>query len=371
MTGLYVHIPFCKSKCRYCDFNSFANCDGHIAPYFSALMCEAQAWAKREKNRKFDTLYFGGGTPSYVNPKLLGETASALLSAFDFAEDTEVTVECNPATIDFEGFVMLKKSGVNRLSIGLQSADNDALKTLGRIHTVQDFEKCFDSARKAGFENISLDLMYGLPNMTMAKWEYSLKKAIEFEPEHISTYALKIEKGTPFYKAKLDLPDDDLCADMYERSVEILENSGFDRYEISNFAKQGCESRHNLKYWHRVDYLGLGAGAYSCMGDKRFSNHCGLNEYMSAVANGGLAVCDSEEVSDAAQMSEFVFLGLRCAEGISLLEFKEKFNCDITDVFGEEIKKYCDWGFMVQSGDRLRFSDKGFFVSNTILADFV
>ncbi len=368
MTGLYVHIPFCKSKCRYCDFNSFANLDGHIAPYFSALVNEAQAWSKAESSRTFDTLYFGGGTPSFINPELLGKTLSTILTLFNFADNTEVTIECNPATIDFEGFKILKQSGANRLSIGLQSAHNSTLKALGRIHTIEDFENCFNAARKAGFDNISLDLMYGLPDMDMSNWEYSLKKAIEFKPEHISTYALKIEEGTPFSNMNLNLPDDDICADMYEKSVEILENNGFKRYEISNFAKDSYESRHNLKYWRRCDYLGLGAGAYSCLNNKRFSNYCNLNDYISA---NGIAICESEEISFAEQMSEFVFLGLRCTDGISIPEFYKNFNCNINDVFGPPIKKYCDWGFMVQDNERLRFADKGFFVSNIILSDFV
>ena len=371
MTGLYVHIPFCKSKCGYCDFNSFANFDEHIAPYFSALISEAQTWTNRECGRKFDTLYFGGGTPSYINPKLLGETVVRLLTIFDFAKDTDVTVECNPGTIDFEGFKILKDSGVNRLSIGLQSANNDVLKKLGRIHTIEDFERCFDAARRVGFVNISLDLMYGLPDMTMEDWEYSLNRAIAFNPEHISTYALKIEEGTPFSKMELNLPDDDLCADMYEKSVEILEEQGFKRYEISNFAKYGYESRHNTKYWRLTDYLGIGAGAYSCLDGKRFSNYCGLAEYIEAVEKTKTAVCETEYISLSAQMSEFVFLGLRCTEGISVLEFKEKFGENITEVFAVPIKKYCDLGFMEVENGRLRFTNKGFFVSNTILADFV
>ncbi len=368
MTGLYVHIPFCKSKCNYCDFNSFAGFDGHIAPYFSALMEEAKAWSDREDGRKYDTLYFGGGTPSYINHRLLAETVEKLHLMFDFADDTEITVECNPGTIDEQGFKILKCAGVNRLSLGLQSADNNMLKALGRIHTFEEFEKCFYAARKCGFDNISLDLMYGLPDMTMSDWEYSLKRAVEFAPEHISTYALKVEEGTLFSTMRLNLPDDDLFADMYERSVEVLETCGYKRYEISNFAKPGRKSRHNLKYWHCEDFLGLGAGAYSCLRGKRFSNYCRLDDY---IASGGIAVCESEEITLAGQMSEFVFLGLRCTEGISLSEFEARFEKKITDVFGAPIRKYCDWGFMVCENDRLRLSDKGFFVSNIIFADFV
>ncbi len=371
MTGLYVHIPFCKSKCRYCDFNSFAGCEGYIAPYFSALISEAESWSKSETDFVFDTLYMGGGTPSYVNPQLLGETILKLRSIFDFAKKPEITIECNPKTIDLEGLKILKTSGANRLSIGLQSAKNDTLKVLGRIHTFEDFEKCYNDARQAGFDNISIDLMYGLPDMTMSDWDYSLQKAIDFKPEHISTYALKIEDGTPFSKMNLNLPDDDLCADMYERSVKVLEEYGFKRYEISNFAKEGRESQHNLKYWRRKDYLGLGLGAYSCIKNKRFSNLNRLDEYIKSVRQTGFAVESSEEVLLIEQMSEFVFLGLRCTNGICLPEFKEQFNCDITDVFGKSIKKYCDWGFMEMKNDRLYFTEKGYFVSNSILSDFV
>ncbi|MBR5155786.1 MAG: oxygen-independent coproporphyrinogen III oxidase [Clostridia bacterium] len=371
MTGLYVHIPFCKSKCHYCDFNSFANCDEHIPPYFSALLKEAEAFAKRENEMVFDTLYFGGGTPSYVKADLLAKTIERFRLIFDLAKNTEVTVECNPGTIDFTGFKTLKDIGVSRLSMGLQSADDKMLKRLGRIHTFEEFKKCFFSARDAGFDNISLDLMYGLPDMTMNDWEYSLEKAMGFDPEHISTYALKIEEGTPFSNMSLNLPDDDLFADMYEKSVEILENSGYNRYEISNFAKPGCESRHNLKYWHCDDFLGIGAGAYSCLKGKRFSNYSALADYISSVSKSGFAISETTEISDFEKMSEFVFLGLRCTKGISLSEFEIRFGKSINEVFGPQIKKYYNLGFMVHKNNHLRLSDKGFFVSNIILADFV
>ncbi len=371
MTGLYVHIPFCKSKCYYCDFNSFANCDEYIVPYFSALIQEAAFRAKHHNSLVFDTLYFGGGTPSYVKADLLAKTIETFCEVFILAKDTEITVECNPGTINSEGFKILKAAGVNRLSMGLQSADDKALKTLGRIHTLDEFNSCFFFARECGFDNISLDLMYGLPGMTMKDWEYSLEKAIKFDPEHISTYALKIEEGTPFSKMNLDLPDDDLCADMYERSVKILEASHYQRYEISNFAKSGYESKHNLKYWRCDDFLGLGAGAYSCLDGKRFSNHCNLKDYIASVQKSEIAIRDTIELSDFDKMSEFVFLGLRCVKGISLMEFETRFKKNITEVFGDSIKKYCDLGFMIQTGDQLKLSDKGFFVSNTIFADFV
>ena len=370
-SGLYIHIPFCKSKCLYCDFNSFAGKDECMAPYFSALSYEIEAWAKKLSGRQFDTIYFGGGTPSYAGADFLCGAIDKLKKSFDVDKNAEITVECNPGTIGFDGFKALRQGGTNRLSIGLQSTDNEMLKRLGRIHTAEDFEDCFDAARRAGFENISLDLMYGLPDMTMEDWEKTLEKALLFDAEHISVYALKIEEGTPFSKTKLALPNDDLTADMYERAVSVFRSAGYKRYEISNFAKKGRESRHNQKYWELDDFLGIGAGAYSCIEGVRFSNEADILTYIGKISQSGFAMCEETPISLDEQMSEFVFLGLRCQDGISLTEFKERFGVSLTDVFAEPIKKYTDWGFLVSDGKRLRFSDKGFFVSNTILSDFV
>lgn len=369
--GIYIHIPFCKSKCFYCDFNSFANKEEYIVPYFSALNNEISVWSEKLNDRTFDTIYFGGGTPSFVETGLLCDVIERLKNDFNIANDCEITVECNPGTIGFESFLKLKSAGVNRLSIGLQSTDNYQLKALGRIHTVEDFATCFADARRAGFDNISLDLMYGLSDMNMAEWEQTLDKAIDFGAEHISVYALKIEEGTPFSKRKLALPNDDLCADMYEKAVDTLRKAGYDRYEISNFARARMESRHNQKYWELDDFLGLGAGAYSCVEGVRFCNESDIVKYIERVSEKGLAVIDEEYISKDEQMSEFVFLGLRCEKGISITEFEERFGQELLDKFAEPIKKYINLGFLTLEGDRLHFLDKGFFVSNVILADFV
>lgn len=368
--GLYIHIPFCKSKCLYCDFNSYAGRDRDMMPYFSALLKEAKAWSEKT-DALADTVYFGGGTPTCVDVCLLEESIEKLFSLFNISEDAEVTMECNPKTIDLEGLRRLRKAGVNRLSIGLQSSCNEALRVLGRIHTFEDFCTCFENARKAGFENISLDLMYGLPGMTMADWEKTLDTALSFGAEHISAYALKIEEGTPFSKMELVLPNEDLTADMYERMVERLRYEGYRRYEISNFAKNGFESRHNLKYWECSEFLGLGAGAYSCMDGRRFSNLCSINEYIDAAEKGKSAEDWREDLSKDDLMSEFMFLGLRCEKGVSRKDFYSRFGVKIEDCFGAALKKYVDFGFILSEGDTIRFSDKGFFVSNTILSDFV
>ena len=370
-SGLYIHIPFCKSKCKYCDFNSFANREKDIEPYFSALNNELSAWSEKLASRQFDTVYFGGGTPSFVGPSILCKCIEHIKKIFPISSDCEITVECNPGTIGFDGLKKLKSAGANRLSIGLQSTDSQTLSVLGRIHSVNDFEECLAAARFAGFDNISLDLMYGLPDMTMEKWEKTLEKAVSYLPQHISAYALKIEDGTPFSKMQLNLPDEDLCSDMYEKAVEILRKNGYCRYEISNFALPGKESRHNQKYWECCDFLGLGAGAYSCINNVRFNNAADIIEYIQKINPTGFAVNEKEEISFAEQMSEFVFLGLRCEKGISKTEFKNRFGKNIKDYFGQPIEKYINLGFLIDENGFLRFSDKGFFVSNTILSDFI
>ncbi len=369
-TGLYIHIPFCKSKCKYCDFNSYANMEKYTALYFSALIKEAEHYAKANPT-VFDTVYFGGGTPTSVDVDLLCDSINTLCSLMKIHPDAEICAECNPGTIDFEGLKKLRLSGINRLSIGLQTTDDEKLKVLGRIHTFSDFKTCFENARRAGFDNISIDLMYGLPDMTLEDWSDTLDTVCSFGAEHISCYSLKIEDGTPFAKMQLNLPDDDLSADMYQLALEKLNRFEYSRYEISNFAKPGRESLHNLKYWHCDDFLGLGAGSYSCIGNRRFSNVSGLCEYIDAINSCGTAIEWNTEETVSDKMSEFMFLGLRCSGGVSDSEFKTRFGCSFTEVFGKPIKKYTDWGFLILEGDCLKFSDKGFFVSNTILADFV
>ena len=368
--GLYIHIPFCKSKCGYCDFNSYAGKEELIEPYFDALNKEIKLMAKTYKGT-VDTIYFGGGTPTSVNPELICQVLENIKENFEQCSNIEITSECNPGTIGFNGLCELFNGGINRLSIGLQSADNGCLKTLGRIHTIEDFDNCFNNARKAGFNNISLDLMYGLPNQTMDNWTETLNSVIKFNPEHISAYALKIEEGTPFANANLNLPDDDLVADMYEYAAQFLSSQGHNRYEISNFAKDGFESRHNLKYWQCNDFLGFGAGAFSCADGFRFSNALDIEEYIDCIRNKKSAVVYREELSDFDKMSEFVFLGLRLENGISEKKFHNRFNLNIDEVFGSQIEKYTKTHFLIRENGQIRFSDKGFFVSNIILADFV
>lgn len=368
--GLYIHIPFCKSKCGYCDFNSYAGKEGLVEPYFDTLNLEIELISKKYKGT-VDTIYFGGGTPTAVEPKYICKTIDTIKNNFEQCSNIEITTECNPGTVDYKELCELSDGGINRLSIGLQSADNGCLKALGRIHTFEDFDRCFTDARRAGFDNISLDLMYGLPEQTMEAWTETLQSAIQFKPEHISAYALKIEEGTPFAKAKLNLPDDDLVADMYEKAIRVLCGAGYNRYEISNFARTGFESQHNLKYWKCDDFIGFGAGAFSCADGIRFSNETDIEEYIDGIKKKASAEVYCEELSDFDKMSEFVFLGLRLENGISEKEFKNRFKLNIDEVFGKPIEKYTKMEFLIREKGQIRLSDKGFFVSNIILSDFV
>ncbi|MBQ7960055.1 MAG: oxygen-independent coproporphyrinogen III oxidase [Clostridia bacterium] len=368
--GLYIHIPFCKAKCGYCDFNSYAGKESYIESYFSALLRELEIMSEKY-HAKVDTIYFGGGTPTFVDTWYLCNVLGKVKELFEQCSNCEISVECNPGTIGYEGLKKLRDAGFNRISIGLQSADNGCLKELGRIHSFEDFSLCFENARRAGFENISLDLMYGLPNQGMEEWKSTIEKAVEFGTEHISCYSLKIEEGTPFAKKELILPDEDTVADMYEWAVDYLGERGYDRYEISNFSKHGKESLHNLKYWLCNDFLGLGAGAFSCVEDVRFSNAATLEKYIEDIEKYGDARETEEKLSEFDKMSEFVFLGLRLKEGISEKEFEKRFNLNIDEIFGKQLEKYTNMGFFIREGGKIRFSDKGFFVSNTILSDFV
>lgn len=370
MTGIYVHIPFCAAKCNYCDFNSYAGLFEYRGSYINAL-CREIAVSEHICNVDVDTVYFGGGTPTVCRPDELGRVLDAVKSRANLTADCEITLECNPGTADYNSFKALRGLGFNRLSIGLQSADDKMLKTLGRIHSFSDFKTCFADARRAGFDNISVDLIYGLPNQNIDDWKNTLEETVRFKPQHISCYALKIEQGTPFADMKLDLPDDDSVGDMYDYSVDFLGGIGYNRYEISNFAQNGYQSRHNLKYWNCDDFLGFGAGAYSCTANKRYSNIKSVVDYC---AKEGVNCTDrgTEVLLTAAdKMSEFCFLGLRLESGISESEFENRFNCKITDVFGDVIDKNISRGTLERKDGRIKIPDKWLFVSNGILVDFV
>lgn len=366
--GIYVHIPFCRAKCKYCDFNSYPGMELWKAPYVDALCREIQ---NSSVGGTVDTVYFGGGTPTVLGPEQLIRILEALRKRFVLTQDCEITAECNPATMGYEGFRKLRSAGFNRLSIGLQSSDDAMLRSLGRIHTFREFGDCFASARKAGFSNLSLDLIYGLPGQTQKGWTETLEKALDFHPEHISCYALKIEEGTPFAQMNLELPNDDEVREMYDFCVDKLEAEGLKRYEISNFARPEYESRHNCKYWLCDDFLGFGAGAYSCAENCRWDNFRDVAQYCRAVNEKNSAAAEMIPLTAEDQMSEFCFLGLRMVRGIDTDEFERRFGRRIEAVYGRALEKNFKRGTLRTAEGRIFIPSEWLYVSNGILVDFV
>lgn len=374
MTGIYIHIPFCTKKCNYCDFNSYSGLSDMSFSYGKSVISEMENSPFR--GRQIDTVYIGGGTPTSVDDGIITDILNAVGKNFTVSENAEITSECNPGTADEKKLKNLRLGGVNRLSIGCQSADDNMLKTLGRIHTFRDFEICMRDARRAGFENISADLMFGLPEMSLDSWKDTMKKVTDFGPEHISAYCLKVEPGTPFFElqkaGKLRLPDDEESREMYDAAVDFLRERGYERYEISNFAKPGFESKHNLIYWTMGEYLGFGAGASSFAEGKRFSNPPNISDYMSYAASGGNLFADTEAESEADLESEFMFLGLRLDRGVSPKEFEQRFGKDMFEVFSEPLRKHLkDTKALIPQGGRIKISPEYTYVSNAIMSDFV
>ena len=366
--GIYLHVPFCVQKCRYCDFCSVSGKSAElITEYCKRLAVSAEAFSKRATDFCVDTVYFGGGTPSLMSLRDAELVMNTLASRYDISSGAEITFECNPATADLEYFRGLRSLGVNRISMGLQSALDSELALLGRIHTAKEFSTTFNDARRAGFDNISADLMYGIPDQTMESFRYSIDYLASHEPEHISAYALSVEEGTYFHKhrAELSLADDDMQSDMYLECVSRLRNNGYERYEISNFAKNGKYSRHNTRYWRRLDYLGFGVAAHSCFDGKRFGN----SRDISAFLRGEDITEESTMLTYEDERAEYIMLGLRLVEGIDTEEFFRRFGEKIEE--NPITQKYIENGFMRLSDGRLSFEDKGFLVSNAILADII
>ena len=367
--GLYVHIPFCVRKCNYCDFCSFPiESISFRDKYISALCREIEGY--RGRNISLNSIFFGGGTPSLLTADEMSRIVSVIQKSFLILEDTEFTLEANPGTIDEEKLSEFVSLGINRLSLGLQSIHENEMKILGRIHSFDDFEKVYHSARSLGISNINVDLMYGIPEQTMESFEAIVKKIIELSPEHISLYGLILEEGTPFYNKKnsLSLPGEDSECDMYYLAARLLRENRYSHYEISNYAKEGRESRHNMKYWRCDEYIGVGLSAYSYFDGRRYGNTDMVTEYLSESYRG---FAYEENVDNSSLAYEFVMLGLRTAGGISLKEYKEKFGCDFLENRENLIKKLVDDGYAILKEGRLFLSEKGFYVSNYILTELI
>ena len=367
---LYVHIPFCVRKCQYCDFLSGPSDEETKDRYIEALLKEIRA-AEHTEDYEIVSVFIGGGTPSALKAEAIASIMRTLQEQFFFCEDAEVTIEANPGTVDLEKLTIYRNVGINRLSLGLQSTDAEELKLLGRIHSYEEFLKSYEWARKAGFSNINIDLMFAIPGQTGEAWRQHLYQVAELNPEHISAYSLIIEEGTPFAEQNLDLPDEDTEYQMYEDTAEILERYGYRQYEISNYAKQGYMCRHNAGYWQRLEYLGFGLGASSLYGGMRFSNTHQMQEYLKESRNPDQIRQDVTVLSRNEQIEEFMFLGLRMTEGISEKKFEENFDVRLMDIYGDILQKYEETGFMEHIETKWRLTRKGIHVSNHILADFL
>ena len=364
---LYIHIPFCVRKCAYCDFLSAPGSEEAKASYTEALLREIEA-VKTEK-REVSSIFVGGGTPSALSPSLMGDIFEKIHKSFSVAPDAEITIEANPGTLSKEKLFLYRNVGINRLSLGLQSPAAAELKSLGRIHTYEEFLESFSLAREAGFQNINVDLMCALPDQTYEGWVRNLRKVAALHPEHISAYSLIIEEGTPFAKRKLNLPDEDTEYRMYEDTAGILAEYGYEQYEISNYAKKDLACQHNVGYWTRKEYLGLGLGAASLWGNQRFSNTSDFSLYLNNSGFPEKIRGDRETLSLEAEMSEFMFLGLRMTKGVSKAEFLEGFGVPIECVYGKVLDKYKSVGLLEETEGRIFLTRAGIHVSNGVMAE--
>jgi len=383
--GLYIHIPFCAKKCNYCDFLSAGNTskEDHSL-YIEALLCELRYYA--DSDIIFDTVYIGGGTPSLLDCSSIARIMDSIRSDFRLTEHAEVTVEANPDSLDKRKLLTYREIGINRLSIGAQSMDDGLLSFLGRIHTVDTFLRSYYSARNCGFQNISVDLMFSIPGQTAELWMDGLERVVGLNPEHISFYSMQIEEGTPFHKlweeGTLRPVNDTEDRTMYHRTINRLENAGYLHYEISNAAKPGCESRHNLKYWSMGEYLGIGLGAHSYIGGIRRSNETDLNKYVRIAALpprrgilNGVGPCTvwNHKNTKEDEMSDYMFTGLRKVSGIKLSEFKERFGTALCEIYADPVIKHKKTGLLKidPDNDRLSLTLNGMDLFNQVLIDFI
>lgn len=368
--GLYIHIPFCRSKCLYCDFCSFPRADAErTESYVTALCRDLASRADDAAAYTVDSIYLGGGTPTILPARLLVQILETVFSHYRVAKDAEITAECNPATGGRAVFAEMRRVGFNRLSIGLQSTHDIELRALGRLHSFADFEKTFCEARSVGFDNISADVMSGIPHQTPESYLQTLERLCALVPEHISAYGLTVEDETPFGRmgARLILPDEDAARQMYFDGIAYLEQNGYAQYEISNFAKIGYESRHNLKYWNCDPYLGFGPAAYSDFGGVRFGNSRDMDAYIE-----GKNICtDSETPSPRDRMNEYVMLRMRLREGVTAVDFEKRFGEPFENIFGKRLSAYESGGFVKKTAHGWAFTPAGMYVSNAILSEIL
>ena len=371
--GLYIHIPFCRSKCAYCDFYSLAGQEGRMDDYQRALMTHLAEAAPLAASWTVDTVYFGGGTPSFYGAKRLTGLLKWIKKHYRVDKQAEITLEANPDSVDLKMLTRLRKAGFNRVSLGVQSADDGQLASLGRPHTFDQARRAVEWARRAKFQNLSLDLIYGLPGQTEEDWRETVEQVLALEPEHISAYGLKVEEGTPLCRrveAGEVLPDDDVQADCYLWTVERLARAGYGQYEISNFAKEGFRSRHNCKYWLTRPYMGFGPGAHSDFGSRRYSFVRDLEGYIRGVLEGGPIVDEDDPIPREERSGEYLMLRLRTTRGIEEWEYRREYRMNF-EPLERRLTEYEKQGLAVRSGGRWRLTPQGFLVSNQIIGELL
>lgn len=375
MLGLYIHVPFCAQKCYYCDFNSYKINSNQKKEYLINIEREMKFYKDKFKDKCFDTVFFGGGTPSILTVDELKELVNNINENFNIKKDAEITIECNPGTINREKLEAMKKMGINRLSIGLQATQNYHLKSIGRIHTYEEFEKNYYDALDIGFKNINIDLMYALPNQKTQEWKDTLDKIIKLNPSHISAYSLILEEGTKLYdmyqNKEFELLDEDTDINMYNYTIDTLKRHGYKQYEISNYSKEGLECKHNIIYWKCDNYLGLGPGASGFIGDTRYSNIEDICEYNKCIMQNIRPVSEEIELTKKDKIEEFIFMGLRMNEGINVDIFKERFDTDFYDIYQEVMDKLIKRELVRFDGKNISLTQKGREISNTVFIEFL
>lgn len=373
--GVYIHIPFCKQKCLYCDFISYANKIEMQDKYVQAVIKEIKHWKQQNENIKIDTIYIGGGTPSYIKSENIVKIINELKDRT--IENAEITIEVNPGTVNIQKFEAYKKAGMNRVSIGLQSTKNDLLKLIGRIHNYEEFLETYKQARKAGFTNINIDLMIGIPNQTIQDIKKSLEDITRLNPEHISVYSLIVEDGTPICdlieQGKLKLPNEELERNMYWYVKNYLELKGYNHYEISNFSKPKYKSIHNTNCWKQREYKGFGIAAHSYIDKNRFSNIDNLDKYIENIQENNFEknIIIQEKQNKIEQMKEYMLLGLRKIDGVSIQEFKNKFTENPIFLFKQELNKLSKEELIVINENQIKLTNKGLDLANIVWEEFV
>lgn len=377
--GIYVHIPFCKQKCYYCDFISYANKEEKTKEYVKCIQKEIEIESKKYSKDEYEitTIYFGGGTPSYISALYIENIINVIKLNYNVKDNVEITIEINPGTVNEEKILIYEKIGINRVSIGLQSTNDKLLKQIGRIHTYEEFLNCYKLVSKSKINNINVDLMLALPNQTIEDLEESLQKVINLKPNHISLYSLILEEGTKLERMVSEnivkLPEEDLEREMYWKTKRILEKNGYNHYEISNFAKEGYKSKHNMNCWNQKEYLGFGVAAHSYVNRKRYCNTNNIEEYISNIKKGKIennrTVCEIQNKID--EQKEFMMLGLRKIDGIDIQEFKNKFVENPIYVFHKELEKLVNKDLVEIDLDKIKLTNKGLDFANLVWEEFV